>query len=167
MEKTERFKMGVDTKLMVAALEKVEIGQVVTYAELSKVIGRPVMGDSPPLQTAKRYLRKESGYVFDIEVFGESIRRLNDEEIVDKSKKLVGKIRRATRRTKAELMCVRPGDLRPEKRIEFIASSSFAGAMELAAKPTRFKLLVSAASQKTGDDLLPINTSETLELFKG
>lgn len=91
------FQMSADARLLMQHLSKTEIGQTVTYDELSRIISRPVSGATASLRTALKRLLRDSGMVFAC-VHGTGFKRLNDAEIVQDGGKATDIIRRRARR---------------------------------------------------------------------
>lgn len=80
-ERLPLFRRSYETGILVAELDKLDAGQQVSYAELSKLAGFKVEGKSYPLLSARRILRSESGKIIDC-VYGVGVKRLTDTEIV-------------------------------------------------------------------------------------
>jgi hypothetical protein len=75
------FEMSEDARLLSQHLLKTDIGQLLKYDELTKVIGKPIAKARGALQTARRHALREEGVVFGVErKIG--IRRLTADEIV-------------------------------------------------------------------------------------
>jgi hypothetical protein len=73
------FEMSYESRLLSAYLLKAEIGKLLTYDDLSKVIDKPIVAARGSLQTARRHALREEGFVFGVER-GIGIRRLTDDE---------------------------------------------------------------------------------------
>lgn len=99
------FEMSADARLLRQRLAAVKIGESVTYADLSREISKPVDGAFPALQTARRSLLNNDGYVFAV-IRGEGLKRLSDEEIVAASDQDVNRIRRTAKKGARKLASV-------------------------------------------------------------
>jgi hypothetical protein len=75
------FEMSEDSRLLIARLEKALIGDTITLAELSTVIGKDIKENRGALYSARRIVLAERGIVFGSER-GVGIKRLSDDEIL-------------------------------------------------------------------------------------
>lgn len=82
-----------------------KIGEIVSYDDLGQEIAKPVAGGCPALQTARRSLLNNEGYVFAV-IRGEGLKRLSDEEIVAASDQDVNRLRRVAKRGARKLASV-------------------------------------------------------------
>jgi hypothetical protein len=96
----ETFKKSYETLKIESALSALQIGQTITYGELSKIVGDTVKGGYSPLTSARRALEGKGEYVFGtLNKIG--VKRLADAEIVqDTSSARVGIARKAKKAIK-------------------------------------------------------------------
>lgn len=99
------FEMSADARLLRQKLASLKPGDFIKYADLSAEISKDVSGGTPALQTAKRSLLQNEGFVFSC-VRGEGLKRLNDEEIVAASDQDVNRIRRSAKKGARKLASV-------------------------------------------------------------
>jgi hypothetical protein len=100
------FKRSLETQEIIAALEKMQPGELVTYADLSRIAGEPISGASGALQSAKRIVENENEFAFAVErKLG--IRRLTDEQIVDDTHGARVKICRHSKRALNRLSAIK------------------------------------------------------------
>ena len=104
--KRPTFEISIDTRMIYDRLKKSRVGDVVTYEELTKLVGRDVTdGAHGNLYSARRRLLREDQIVFDT-VRKIGLQRLGDTEIVEASEADLARIRRAAKRAGRKLTCV-------------------------------------------------------------
>jgi len=110
--------ISIESKLLLARLSKAEVGDVIEYAELSKIAGRDVQHAAQgSLRTARNRVLLDDGVVFGtIRMVG--IKRLDDDEIVDASIQTVSHVRRSVRRETRRLSVVDYAALDRSKQTE-------------------------------------------------
>jgi hypothetical protein len=89
--------MGVDARLLLARLQKMAVGDQVTYEELTDLIGRDVQRDAYSALMTARKAAERDGIVVDV-LPKMGIVRLDDVGIVKSSTSYVEKIHRVARR---------------------------------------------------------------------
>lgn len=99
------FEMSADARLLRQRLKKIQVGETITYDELSKEISQPVDGSFQALQSARRSLLNHDNYVFET-IMRVGLKRLSDSEIVSASERDVSKIRRAAKKGAKKLTSV-------------------------------------------------------------
>jgi hypothetical protein len=122
------FQLSADTKTLYRLLREVKVGQLLTFAAISKTIGLRVDGSFPALQSARRKALNHDGIVFGA-VVGVGIRRLTDVEIVDSVASDRRYIRNRARRSATKLLTVEYSKLSKRSKAEYIAALSIFGAM--------------------------------------
>ena len=154
---------SVDTMLVHDLLEKKEVGDVVTYAELTKLIGRDIQNKARGcLNTAKRMLQREKRFVFGT-IMTVGVKRLDDVQIVGTSESTLKKIRGESKRGARRLACVHDYDGLPNgEKIKHNAAVSMLGALSQATKPGSIKRIESKVAE--ANERLAIGS--TLEAFK-
>lgn len=119
--KPASFEMSADTRLIRQRLCLTKIGEVVTDAELSDLIAKPVDSSSGCLRGALQSVLKNEGFVF-ARVHMIGVERLSDERIVADSGQAIDSIRRKARRGAKKLTCVADySALTPQKQIAHTA----------------------------------------------
>ena len=135
------FQVSVDTQMIYDRLAKAEVGERITYAELTRLIGNDVQdGGRSNLESARSKLMRDDRLVFGV-IFNEGVVRLNDEEIVDTARVGYSRIRSAARRNARRATCVDFESLPNEKKIEQNAALSLFGTICGILRPARIKLL--------------------------
>jgi hypothetical protein len=81
MNKKPNFYLSTETRICKDRLKLAEIDEVVTYKELSNLIGRNIQEYRNPLNSARHALRRDYGRDFSC-VTGLGVKRLSDEEVV-------------------------------------------------------------------------------------
>lgn len=154
---------AIDTRLLVALLNKAEFGQLITYSEMSTALSRQIEGADSYLQSALRMVQRDYDIVFDV-VRGVGYKRLTDSEIVALGSRMPQRIRRIARRTVRTLSKARDDKLSNAEIIQRNAATSMAGVLAHVATDKAMRQL-EAAVQLGGSGELPIG--KTLELFRG
>jgi len=110
------FQRSAETKWLIDRLSKMEIGEIVSYQELTKVAGKDVQKTRGPLLTARRALQVEQQMSFGC-LPGIGIKRLDDEETVAETERSSRRTVTSARTTKRIIGCVKsPMGLPKEKR---------------------------------------------------
>ncbi|MGQ0595799.1 hypothetical protein [Aquabacterium sp.] len=123
------FRLSSDSKALAALLTSAGIGDVVTYAALSKAIGRDVRTSATgALHTARHLAQRDHRIVFDV-VRGAGLKRLQDAEIVDLADKARDHARRHAKRTAKKLTCVDFEALPKDKQTKHNAALSMFSAL--------------------------------------
>lgn len=90
--------ISVDTQVILARLKAAKVGDVITYTEISELIGRDVRnGARHLLRAARNWAKREYRIVFGV-VTGKGIQRLDDAGKVRAGAGEMSRIRRASRR---------------------------------------------------------------------
>lgn len=100
------FKRSLETQELVARLATLDIGELVTYVELSEIAGEPISGASSALQSAKRIVEHENDIALAVER-GVGIRRLTDDQIVEDTHSARVRICRQSKRALTRLSSVK------------------------------------------------------------
>ena len=151
--------VSIDIKLLCDALKLVEIGDVITYQELSDIIGRSVIKHRYLLQKARRDLRRDDGILFDC-VFNTGLRRMSNSDIVNKvSTQPFQRMRSTVRNAVGDIHCIQNDQLSNNERITLNASQSLFGAIAEFIKPKAINLLGANIQE-------PLPVAKTLEFFK-
>lgn len=156
-----KFEKSNDTRIIESVLVEAKVGQIVTYEELSKAIGRDVrIHARPSLQSARRAVLNAHGIVFSAET-NEGLRRLDDSQIVDASEEDRAKMRRAAGRAIKKLSVVDFGQLPEDKKRKHIVMSAQIGAIEMFAAKSATKKIES----KVDGTKSTLAIGETLKMF--
>jgi hypothetical protein len=156
------FEKSSDTKILEDTLRQVAVGDMATYENLSKAIGRDVRTFAiAALRTARHGLIKE-GFVFGVEQ-NVGLVRLNSTEIVKSTEMDRKSVHRKVNRTLSKLSVAKYDELDDENKRKHVTMSAQMGALAMfSAKTATTKI----ESKVTGDSkVLPVG--ETLKLFGG
>lgn len=155
---------SVDTQFLVDRLIACKPGEVVTYDQLSGIIGREVRPGNdayPNLYSARRVALNEYGIAFEA-VRGVGVVRLTDEAIVRSSPVVIQKAHRAAHRGSKVLACVEHFDgLTNEDKVRHNAALSVLGVIAHFTKSQSVRRIASAVSE--ANDPLPFQ--KTIEHF--
>jgi len=155
------YEKSVDTKVLEQVLAEANVGQMVTYEELSKAIGRDVRQFAlPSLRSARHGLLKSKNMVFGVEA-GVGYRRLDDSQIVDSTVSDRAKMKRAANRSIKKLSVVNFDALPPEKKRQHTVASAQMGAIAMFSGKSATKKIETAVNEtKT-----TLAIGETLKMF--
>ena len=155
------FKLSVDTQLVIDRLMKAQVGEVVTYADLSAILGRNIQYASRGcLTTACKRLQADHAIVFGT-VRSVGVKRLNDSEKVAAGLSSIPKIRSQARNGAKRIVCAQYDALSKEDKVKHNTGLSFLGVMGEMTKP---KIQLALAERvKEAQDKLPLQ--RTLEFF--
>lgn len=163
MSKTKgMFEKSADTSIIENRLRNTNVGDVVTYDELSKLLGRDVRAYcTSNLQTARRTMVNESIF-FDV-LTGEGLRRLNADEAVTTSQAYVTRAKSAANRGMNHLANVPFDGLTEESKKKHLSVSAQLGAVALFSSSKANKRI----EQKINGSATQLPIGETLKLFGG
>lgn len=154
----------VDTELLVKRLAKAQMGDVITYAELSAIIGSNIQNEinRTRLASARDIMLAENKIAFDV-VRNQGLVRMNDENLSEHHKPVAAKIRRAAKKGIKTMLCAKTEDLSPEKQRAFSAGLSVLGAVQLFTSTKN--VLKLADSLKPSAIPQKVNVEEIAKLF--
>lgn len=154
--------LSVDSKLLYERLKKAGIGETVTYAELSGIVGRDVAnGGRGTMMTARRLCQAEHQMVFGT-VRKVGLKRLSDQEIVDTGEAVTKHIRKTARRGARRIACANYQALANDAKVRHNAQISLLGAIVALSKPSSIKRLEKSVAKE--HEQLPV--AKTLEVFR-
>ena len=156
------FERHADTRLLIALLDRAEIGETVTYEQMQREIGRPVSGGTATLVSARRILLSESGKVFDCER-GVGLVRLADGQKVETIDGYRKRQHALARKSLRVLETVEVESLDQDGRRKFYTALSHQGVLA-AATTTRSVKKISA---KMNGDPRELAVAMTLEALQG
>jgi hypothetical protein len=161
-EKKPDFHPSVESQTIARHLSTLEVGQLVTYDELCRLVHAADIEEiRMKIQTARGIVQREKNVIFGT-VTGIGLKRLSDQEIIHEAEKGMVRIARATRRTAGKLACSNIDSLAPEKRSEALRLQAQLGALELAGS--------TKAARHIDQQLLQgrrLEIGNVVELFKG
>lgn len=157
------FILSIETKQLLERLMKAEVGELITYKEMTDIVGRDIRkSGSGIMYSARRKALNDCRMVF-VTIVNEGIKRASDEEIANSGSSVIDKIRRASKKGKKVLHAVNDfGALTNECKVRHNASASFLGAIDLMTRPKK----IIALEEKVKEESDSINVTKTLELFK-
>jgi hypothetical protein len=157
-----RFEASLDARILYDRLSKAEVGDTLTYKELSDLIGRDVAnGARGVLNTARRMAIREDRIVFGV-ITAEGLIRLGDSDIVAAQETQISRVRRLSRRALRSLACAKFENLDNDKRVEFNTRMAHLGTLAALSSGRAIKR-IEAKVRETGQ---PVALNATLELFK-
>ena len=154
---------SIESQLIEERLSSIEIGEFVSYDDLSEVCKKDVRTSGRGnLNTARNRLRRDKQMVFD-PVRGEGIRRANDTEIVAGCNRSVSAIRNAARRGAKRIACARYETLNDAEKVQHNTMASQFGVLYSLTSQASRKALETKV--KAANATLP--PPETLRAFLG
>lgn len=146
-EKRALPEMSIDTQVLIKRLTQVAVGEVVTYDELSKLIGRDVRnGARGFLNTARHRLKRDDRAIFAI-VRKVGVKRLDDFGIVKAGESGMQHIRNQTRRVVQTLGCVADYENLPnDVKRAYNLTTAQAGMLAHITKPSTVKKIEARVS---------------------
>ncbi len=144
---------SIDTQTLVNRLRIAQIGELVSYGDLSALIGRQIQQNASArscLRSARIIVLRKNNIAFEV-VRNEGVKRLNDIEAVNSATKVHAHIGRSARRGRRVVMVadydLLPIPMQARRNIEvarfnmesFVASERGAKRIESAIRPTQSK----------------------------
>lgn len=158
--KRPMFEKSNDTGILEAKLRELDIGQMVTYEELSAAIGRDVREFAvSSLYSARRIIERDGIHVGTVR--GEGVKRLTPGGCVDKAHSYVERSRRSARRSRQTLETTDLEGMSQVEKSRVFALSAQAAAVEMLGSRKSTKKLTAAAEESRS----AIPFGETLRLF--
>lgn len=159
------FSVSIETTLLVERIKTMAQGDLVTYRDLTKLVGQDVQGEARHiLQSARRICQREYQVVTDAER-NVGIRRLTDVELTTSGLQVFAGLRRAAKRGIDRVTAVSDFNALPdEEKIRHNATVSALAVIRVMARPKSVDR-IAAAVNTTNTGQLPI--ARTLELFRG
>lgn len=132
MEKFQTREINVDARVILARLKAAKVGDVITYSELSELVGRDVQKASRHILEAARRWAKKDRVIFGV-ITGQGLKRLDDAGKVRVGSGMMDKIRRTSRRAAQTLAAVESFDSLPnEMKIQHNMALSVFGIIQQA-----------------------------------
>ena len=164
MEESKAVKeASPDTRLLYQRLSKMNVGDFISYADLTEEIGRNVQKEARHyLDSARLICQREHDKTFGV-IINEGLKCLTDSEIVETAVSTIGHIRRASRKSIKRLRCIRNfAALSNEDKIRHNANVSAIALIAHMTKSNNMKKLTSKVQET--QERLPY--AKTLEAFK-
>lgn len=157
------FIASLDVQRISQLLANTEVGNIVTYRQMSEEIGRDIQTEARGvLISARRITQRELGYIFGT-IHGKGLQRLSDIEIVQTGAQTVVKIRHASRRGTERIANVAmPENLPIESRIRMNCYLSMLAMVNSISQEKRLKKLEERVA--LAEARLPLE--KTLDAFK-
>ncbi len=155
--------LSIDTTLLYDRLRKMEVGEIVNYDELSKIIHRDVRSCRGLLATARRKALRDDEIVIDC-VHGEGVKRLDDVGVVETLSTALRAIRKKSRKATNRVVGIKNYDqLSGAVKIQHNTYLSLLGAISSFSQASNQKKLESKISQSQSK----LSLQETINLFSG
>ena len=152
---------SIDARALYECLKQSQIGEVVTYADLSRLIGRDVQRKYRHLLTSA--CRRCLGDDMVVEcVHGIGVKRLADTEIIGVGEHALPKIRRLANRVSRKLNAIHDFDALPNaEKVKLNASRSLMGAFSYLTKAPQ----VARVEKQTAATHAALPLQRTLQIF--
>lgn len=155
-----QFQMGTDTLILIDRLREAQVGQVITYQELGKWLGRDFVDQRNCMYRAFKHLRDDHKIEFGT-ITGVGIKRLSEDEIVSKCKRGIQTLGRCAKRHSRPLTALDYEKLSDAKKVEHNVLLSIYGVVAYMSKPSSVKRVEGTVANSGA---LPIG--RTLDAFK-
>ena len=154
---------SIDSRMLYQRLAEMDVGEFISYSDLSAIIGRDVQGEARNcLNTARFICERENDKTFGV-VRNEGLKCLSSSEVVLTALSSVEHIRRTSRRQIKRMRCVKDYDgLAPEEKIKFNTYTSILAVMTTMTKGSNIRKI--EAKVEETQDQLPY--AKALEAFK-
>lgn len=159
-----RFRVSTETRAIYDKIVKMSVGEIVTYLELSKLIGDDIRANGrAPLNSARRMAQRDNQIVLDV-VPKVGIKRMSDIDVVGSANATLGVVRRAARRGINRITAVSDFERLPvEMKIKHNAAVSALGVIAAMSRPKEVRKIEAAVNtSQTGQ--LPVG--RVLEMFR-
>jgi hypothetical protein len=153
-----------ETDQIARRLSAMKPGEVVSFAELSKIAGMEITSSASALKSGRRIALNDARIVTE-SVRGVGLRRVPDEEIATShSDRDVASSRRQAKRSLKKLACVEDFNaITNHAQLSHVIKSSFFGAVAFMARKGKLQEIARAAAGRSSE--LPVK--ETLRAFIG
>jgi hypothetical protein len=160
----QRFTASYETRLLYERLRKLRVKEIVSYQELSKIIGQDVQVEGRGALTSARKMAQREDRIVSDAITNVGIIRISDTETVAGASLTFKKVRRAVQRGTDRLTSVDFDKLSSDDKLRHNASISALMVVKMMGRPKTIERL-STAVNTTNTGQLPI--ARTLELFRG
>lgn len=134
--------MSYNTRLIVARFAETKTGEIITYEELSQVIGKNIHnGGIGMVYSALRIVRRDYGFVFET-IRKVGFKQASDEEILNSSISILpARMKSLARRESKKIACVNNENMTNEMRVKRDMSLALIGITELFTGTKNLKIL--------------------------
>lgn len=142
-----------------------KVGDILTYDELSALVGRSVKPGGPAypaMYSARKRCLRETGLVWEPLKDHTGLKCLDAEEILKLGASDMKRIGRGARRANRRLGCVDPSTLNDQQRLNLIGSRSILAAIDSASKTASIKKIEAALNGA----MKPLPMGRTLDILK-
>jgi hypothetical protein len=127
---------SIDSRLIYGAIKNLNFGEIITYQEISDLIGRDILKNRSLLQTARNMAMRFDNIVFDC-VLKIGLKRLNDSEITEMSStKPFLHIRSYISSASKKISCIDKEKLNNEERLKMYSTISIFGVLKEISTPS-------------------------------
>lgn len=160
-DRLPRFRRSYETYRLVELLSELHPGEAYTYRQLSEAMGMEIVGITPSFQSAKRLVFREYGVVLET-MYGEGVRRLTDEEIVENSRRGTLTVSRRASQESKRLAQVDFASLSEEQRRTYTTHQSILGAIQAISSARG----IATVRNNVIGEMRQLPIKETLDLFR-
>jgi len=155
--------ISIETRMLIDRLKTAQIGETITYATLSNIIGREVQDDARHLLVSAQKACLRDHIVF-ASVRKIGVKRLADTEIVGIGEAMLPKIKRAAKRGIVKMTSVADFSALPDAaKLRHNAVISMLGVVAHVAGPRRLQKITDEVTKAAGSQLPP---AKLLEAFR-
>lgn len=159
------FELSAEAQKLIEVLSTMDTpGNFVSYEALNEAAGKDVQQYRSALSTARRRVKRDSGYVFGVER-GIGLKRLSDEEIAEVTLSVVQSVRRQVKGQRESLELVDRDKLSELNRMKLDFAITYCGLVELASGSRAMSRIQMLCSQKKAP--LKMQAGDIAEMFNG
>lgn len=147
--------LSAESAAVISRLKECAVGQIVTYAELSSIIGYNIRERRAALHTARRRLLADERMHF-ATVVGEGVRRINDAEAGRSLEHDVRAARSAGRRGLRKARAIDLTEVPKDERAEIVGRASLLALIDRAGAPRAQEKILAAVKESDATDALPL-----------
>lgn len=148
-QKQPMFRASVDTMLIYKKLTSMEIGEFVSYDELSQIIGRSIQKHNTFLNSARKKALSHDMMVFDV-VRGDGIKRVNDSEKIAIGSNSIKRSRRILNKGLRTIASIDNYDaLTKEDQVKHNTAASIIGSLLVASNKKNIKAVEETVVKST------------------
>jgi len=155
-----KFVVSFETQQLADRLKSLQVGDIVSYEELSRLAGENVQQHSARLRSARKMVERDSGFLL-APIRGIGIKRIEPTEQAMIGPNAIQKARRRTNRDLFRMSLVAFDALTDEQKAAHNTAASALGAMELFTRARSLHKLAAAVGNQ--HERIPV--ADTLKLF--
>ena len=152
--------LSADVKLLAARLAKCERGDVVTFEEMTSIVGRDIRKHRGILTSARRIVLRDNRLVFE-SVLKVGMKCMENDSLSSVGTSFISRTSRGARRAEQKMATVEYEKLSNGSRVKHNVAASMLAAVGMMTRSSEVKKLETVIEKRNE----PMPTAETLKLF--